>query len=136
ALKGNGNGVSALKKEARIAMELGFDAAFVNAVPLLERPGIRFSNQAKFHPLKYLNPLVGSIAGRGSHVFEHTTVDEIKSNPLRVVTKGGSIRCSYVVIATNVPLQGKTDLGPALLLQTKLSAYSSYAIGARIPRGQ
>ena len=135
----NGNHVadqiSTLKKETSLAAELGFDAAFVNLVPLMNRPGIRFPNQAKFHPRKYLKALLRAIAGGGSRVFEHTTVQEIQDNPLRVVTNGGSIRCRFVVIATNVPLQGKTNMAAALLLQTKLVPYTSYAIGARIPCG-
>ena len=43
-----------LRKEADLANELGFDAEFIDAVPVVNRPGVRFENQAKFHPRKYL----------------------------------------------------------------------------------
>src|SRR5947207_4073962 len=43
-----------LEHEAQLAQELGFDAEFVDEVPSVNRPGIRFANQAKFHPFKYL----------------------------------------------------------------------------------
>ena len=46
-----------LKEEAELARELGFDAVFMESVPLMGKPGVRFSNQAKFHPLLYLAAL-------------------------------------------------------------------------------
>src|SRR5206468_3016675 len=47
-----------LEEDAKLAIELGFDAQFEERVPYANRPGVRFANQAKFHPLKYLGPLV------------------------------------------------------------------------------
>src|SRR4029079_14243723 len=47
-------GVSTFREEAVLAAELGFDAAFVDAVPFVGGPGVRFSDQARFHPYKYL----------------------------------------------------------------------------------
>src|SRR5688572_16950627 len=46
--------LGSLEEDASLAHELGFSAEFVKAVPFLNRPGIQFNNQAKFHPLKYL----------------------------------------------------------------------------------
>ena len=42
---------------------------------------------------------------------------------------------SDVFIATHVPLQGKTGLLPATVLQSKLAPYSSYVIGGWVARG-
>ena len=39
-----------LLKEAAVARELGVGAQFLKSVPLFNRPGIEFANQAKFHP--------------------------------------------------------------------------------------
>jgi glycine/D-amino acid oxidase-like deaminating enzyme/nitrite reductase/ring-hydroxylating ferredoxin subunit len=127
--------VQGLQEDAELAHDLGFDAHFVEAVPFVKRPGIRFANQAKFHPLRYLSALLPSIDGNGSHVFENTEADEFQSDPLAVKANGHTIRCSYVVIATHVPLMGMTGITSATLLQTKLAAYSSYAIGAKVPKG-
>jgi glycine/D-amino acid oxidase-like deaminating enzyme/nitrite reductase/ring-hydroxylating ferredoxin subunit len=126
---------SALKKEAELARELGFDGAFVDAVPLFQRPGIRFSNQAKFHPLKYLARLLDKVIGGGSHVFEQTEVTVVSDDPLAVHANGRRIACDFVVIATHVPLMGKTNLASATLFQTKLAPYSSYAVGGKLPAG-
>lgn len=48
-----------LEEEADVAAELGFDAIYIDSVPFIDRPGIRFDSQAKFHPRKYLLGLLG-----------------------------------------------------------------------------
>src|SRR5205807_2525500 len=45
------------------------------------------------------------------------------------------IRCEYLVIATHTPLMGKSSTGSATLFQSKLALYTSYVLGARLPRG-
>ena len=61
---------SSLKKEADVAAKLAFDAAYLNSAPYFNLPAVRFANQAKFHPRKYLRSLVAKIPGSGSNVFE------------------------------------------------------------------
>src|ERR1051325_2964605 len=135
-LDSNGEGDWArLEKDARLARELGFDATFLESVPLIHRCGIRFANQAKFHPRKYLAGILKAVIEMGGSVFEETSCDEILEKPLRVKANGKQIRCKYVIIATHVPLQGTSGTLEATLFQTKLAPYSSYAIGARVPSG-
>ena len=43
-----------LKADAQLAGELGFDAEYLDSVPLVGRPGVRFANQARMHPRQYL----------------------------------------------------------------------------------
>jgi glycine/D-amino acid oxidase-like deaminating enzyme/nitrite reductase/ring-hydroxylating ferredoxin subunit len=124
-----------LRDEAALAMELGFDASFTDAVPFFNRPGIEFGGQAKFHPRKYLAALARRIDGDGSHVFDHTACDEVCDDPLSVKANGKRITANYIVIATHTPLMGKTDLASATLFQTKLSLYTSYVVGGRLPAG-
>ena len=124
-----------LRKEAKCAGELGIDAVFADAVPFLGTAGIRVAHQALFNPIKYLSSLARAIPGRGSHIFEHSNADEIKEKPLSVTTGGYKIKAHNLVLATHNPLMGNTGLASALLLQTKLSLYTSYAVGARIPKG-
>lgn len=47
------DGVEALQEECDLANDLGFAATFLNDVPRIGQPGIRYPNQAKFHPLRY-----------------------------------------------------------------------------------
>lgn len=126
---------AALRKEAELAVDLGFDARFLDRVPVVGRPGIEFEGQALFHPRKYLAGLLAAIPGGGSHVFENSEVEEVADEPLTVVTRGHRVRCGYVVLATHTPLMGKTNLASATLFQTKLALYTSYAVGGRLPAG-
>lgn len=128
------NEVTRLKRDAELAAKLGFDVKFVQEAPLVEMPALRFADQAKFHPRKYARGLLKAIDGRGSHLFEATEVTEINTKPLSVKANGHTIRCTHLFIATHVPLQGITGTVSAALFQSKLSPYTSYAIGARIPR--
>ena len=123
------------REEAELAMQMGFDAAFVAAVPVMGEPGVRFSNQAKFHPRKYLAGLLAAMARDEALIFEKTEATEFHDDPLRVVANGCSIRCEHLVIATHVPLQGPRHLLSATLFQTKLALYSTYAIRARLTSG-
>src|SRR5438105_846160 len=87
-----------LQQDAELARELGFEAEFIKEVPYALKPGVRFLHQAKFHPLKYLGPLLESIPGDGSHVFENTEAGEIESKPLTVHAGKHKVRCSYLII--------------------------------------
>jgi glycine/D-amino acid oxidase-like deaminating enzyme/nitrite reductase/ring-hydroxylating ferredoxin subunit len=121
-----------LLTEASLAKELGIGAQFLKSVPLFNRPGIEFADQAKFHPLKYLYALAKRIDGNGSHVFENTEANEFKKHVIH--TSGGKIHYKYLVLATHNPLMGKSGTFSSALFQTKLFLYTSYAVGARIPK--
>ena len=134
AVDGTADEREALRDEANMASELGFDARYLDAIPFVGRPGIEYGGQAKFHPRKYLSALAKAIDGDGSHVFEHTESEDV-GDDLTVKAGGHELKCGHVVIATHTPLMGKTNLASAMLLQTKLYLYTSYAIGGRLPRG-
>jgi len=124
-----------LREEAQLAVDLGFDARYLDAVPFVGTPGIEYAGQAKFHPRKYLAALAKLIDGDGSHLFEHTESEEVRDNPCAVKAAGRTIHCERVLIATHTPLMGKTNIASATLLQTKLYLYTSYVIGGRLPKG-
>src|SRR5437588_8215332 len=124
---------SSLKKEADLAAKLGFDAAYLNSAPYFNLQAVRFANQAKFHPRKYLRSLVAKIPGSGSHVFEKSGASEFDPKKRRVKVNRTWISFDRVVVATNNPLVGLASIVGATLLQTKLSLYTSYALGARVP---
>ncbi len=129
-----------LQRDAELAIELGFAAEFMAEAPIVRRPAIRFKNQARFHPLKYLAGIATRIPGRGSHIFERTEAKKFeaagKQGAIRVHANGRVITCGAVVIATDVPLTGISSVPAAAALQTKLAPYTSYAIGARIKNGR
>src|SRR5204862_2853472 len=67
--------------------------------------------------------------------FENTEASEIEAEPLTVHAGNYKVRCSYLIIATHTPLMGKTSLFKATLFQSKLALYTSYVLGAKLPRG-
>ncbi len=126
---------SSLQEEARLAHDLGFEAQYLDSVPCVRQPGVRFANQAKFHPRKYLAGLLATVPGDGSHVFQESELEAIEEEPLQVKANGHTIKCGFVVVATHVPLHGLTGRVSAELFQTKLAPYSTYVVGARVPSG-
>lgn len=125
-----------LREDAQLAAGFGMDAQFIEAVPGLDVPGVRFGGQATFDPGCYLAALLGSLPVARCAVFEHTALQAIEQDPRRVVTSTGHvIRCRYVVIATHNPLSGSLGTIRAALFQTKLSLYTTYVLGAHLPPG-
>jgi glycine/D-amino acid oxidase-like deaminating enzyme/nitrite reductase/ring-hydroxylating ferredoxin subunit len=124
-----------LKEEAKLASELLFDAEYLEKVPHFGLPGIRFPNQAKFHPRKYLAGLLDAISTDGSHVYEESGAEEFDAEKRRAKVNGHWIQFERVVMATNNPLLGLASITGATLFQTKLALYSSYVLGASVPSG-
>ncbi|PYK70563.1 MAG: FAD-dependent oxidoreductase [Verrucomicrobia bacterium] len=124
-----------LKEIAQLAQRLGFDATFLESIPLFGVSGVRFANQAKFHPRKYLAKLIDLTSQGGLQVFEKTAAAEFDAEKRRVKANGHWIAFDRVAILTNNPLVGLASMTAATLFQTKLSLYSSYVLGARVPSG-
>src|SRR5205807_3555304 len=60
-----GNDRAQFEREAALASDLGFDASLVDDVPVVGGVGIRFEDQARFHPRKYLAGIIRAIAANG-----------------------------------------------------------------------
>jgi glycine/D-amino acid oxidase-like deaminating enzyme/nitrite reductase/ring-hydroxylating ferredoxin subunit len=125
--------IASLEEEARLATELGFDAEFIADVPLFQRPGVRFDNQARMHPLEYLSGLARAGIANGVRIFHKSEVTEFIESPRAVVANGHSVSCGHVVVATHDPLTGTRSLPSAMLFQTKLALYSTYVVAGRVP---
>lgn len=92
---------------------------------------LRFPRQAQFHPLKYLAGLRRAIERDGGRIFTGTHAGKIEGGTkARVETSSGfAVTADAIVIATNTPVN---DI---VTIHTKQAAYTSYVIGALIPRG-
>ena len=130
----NGSG-EPLKQDATLARELGFDAEYVESAPLVDRPGVRFANQARIHPRKYLAALAETIVSTGGRIHEHSEAEEFEADPRRVKVNGRTVTAEDIVIATHNPLVGLGGVAGATLFQTKLALYTSYVVAGRVATG-
>ena len=94
-------------------------------------PCLRFPRQGQFHPLRYLYGLLQAFEKHGGRFFVNTHATETEGGtPARVATAGGpAITAGAIVVATNSPVNDRVKI------HTKLSAYLSYVVGLRVPRG-
>jgi glycine/D-amino acid oxidase-like deaminating enzyme len=126
---------SAFREEASIAGELGFDAEFVDQVPFIGGPGVRFADQARFHPVKYLAALARAITDRGGMIFEHSPATDITDRPPSVHANRHTLMCQSIVLAAQTPLRGQSGARGAGSLQTKLARSCSYVVAGRVAKG-
>jgi glycine/D-amino acid oxidase-like deaminating enzyme/nitrite reductase/ring-hydroxylating ferredoxin subunit len=124
------------EEEAALAHELGFDAEFVKNVPFVGGPGVRYADQARFHPRKYLAGLARAIQAAGGRIHEHTEACEFEDGGLRVKANDCTLTCKDVILATHNPLVGLSNIASATLFQTKLALYTSYVVAGRVAKGR
>lgn len=127
---------SDLRNEAEFAQELHIDCQYRDNIVGLEKPGVVFADQARFHPVQYLDALAQSIPGAGCNVFENAEVESVEGEPPVVKVGNHSLRCGHVVLATHVPMMGKTGLIYATLMQSKIYPYSTYVVQGTAPAGR
>lgn len=122
-----------LARELAAAQRAGIDAALVNRAPspsLETGRCLLFPNQAQFHPLRYVAGLARAIERDGGRIFTTTHAEGIEGGqPAQVTTGGHVVTADAVVVATHSPVN---DL---VAIHTKQTAYMTYVIGARVPRG-
>lgn len=108
----------------------GHDEAYLDReLAAIHRAGLRFPNQAQFHPLKYLAGLAEAIERDGGKIFTGTHATRIDGGKdASVTTAAGTVKATSIVVATNTPVN---DL---VVVHTKQAPYMTYVIGARVPR--
>jgi glycine/D-amino acid oxidase-like deaminating enzyme len=125
---------TAFREEAAMAGELGFDAEFVEEVPVVGGPGVWFADQARFHPVKYLAALARAITDRGGMIFEQCAATDFDTDrPLAVHANGHTLTCQSIVLATQAPLRGHA--GVLGSFQATLARYCSYVVAGRVDKG-
>jgi glycine/D-amino acid oxidase-like deaminating enzyme/nitrite reductase/ring-hydroxylating ferredoxin subunit len=130
-----GHAVEQLKEDATLAADLGFDSEYVESVPLIDRPGVRWADQARIQPRAYLAGIAKAFIAVGGRIYEHSAADEFCDDPRAVKVAGYTVNCEDIVIATHDPLVGLDGLAGATLFQTKLALYTSYVISGRASKG-
>ncbi|HEV7299539.1 MAG TPA: FAD-dependent oxidoreductase [Tepidisphaeraceae bacterium] len=102
-------------------------------------PCIRFGNQGRFHPLKYIAGLAQAAERLGVQIYTGCRVTDVsganpsKGEPVRATidTGGPTVTANAAVVATNTPSPINDWLG----IYTKQAAYRTYMVGLRVRRG-
>jgi glycine/D-amino acid oxidase-like deaminating enzyme/nitrite reductase/ring-hydroxylating ferredoxin subunit len=124
-----------LDKEHEAARQVGLKVERVERAPIpgLQRgPCLRFPNQGRFHPLKYLDGLIRCLKRDGARLHGGTTVNDVaeqEDGAVLVRTEDGvTVRAGACAVATNSPFN-------EVEVHYKQAPYRTYAIAARVPRG-
>ena len=136
-----GDDPALLDRELEAARRAGLAVEREDAPPVALHPGpaLRFARQAEFHPLRYLEGLVGATERMGGRIHGDTRAVDVEEAEgegeaaCRVVLQGGGeIGCSHVVLATNSPARH-------YLTTAKMLPYRTFAVALRAsgaaPRG-
>ncbi len=121
---------SSLDKELKACNEAGLNVEIVDEVPGMTDsigPCLRFSDQAKFHPMKYLHGLYKVITENDGLVFTNTHAEIIDHTGI-VTLEGYEVKADHVVVATNTPVNNK------YIPHLQQYAYRTYVIGARVKK--
>jgi glycine/D-amino acid oxidase-like deaminating enzyme/nitrite reductase/ring-hydroxylating ferredoxin subunit len=125
-----------LDREYILALHTCDDAVRLEReTPVLGRRGVCFRDQAKFHPRRYVLGLARKLGMQGCPIFENTNVTEFDAKERVALANGHRVRCRYLVMATHAIEPAFASPLSTMLLQTKLAAYTTYAVSASLPRG-
>src|SRR5947207_5305057 len=125
-----------LEEEYQACLKIDVDIDWVERAPV---PGIdtdralRFSNQGRFHPTKYLAGLARAILARGGRLYANTAyvAHHEAGESIEISTEGGCvIRAGAAVFATNSPVNDK------ITIHTKQVPDRTYAIAGRVPKAE
>jgi glycine/D-amino acid oxidase-like deaminating enzyme/nitrite reductase/ring-hydroxylating ferredoxin subunit len=116
--------------EHAAAARLGLPASLAPQVdaPFPALLGLRFDDQAHFHPTRYTTALARAVVDGGGHVFEGSRVTSVEeaSDHAVVHAADGQVRADHVVLATLLPF---VDLGGFF---AKSRPKRAYGIAARL----
>lgn len=124
-----------LEEEYQACKAIGVDVEWVERAPV---PGVdtgmalRFPNQGRFHPTKYLRGLARAILNNGGQLYANTVhvSDKEVEGRVEITTEGGAvIRAGAAVFATNSPTNDK------VAIHTKQLPDRTYVIAGAVPKG-
>jgi hypothetical protein len=124
-----------LEEEFDACRRIGVEVEWADQPPVALPDGtraLRFPNQGRFHPLKYVRGLIGAIEDREGRIFGSTVyIDHREEDDgVTIQTENGrTIRARAAVFATNSPVNDK------LALHTKQVPNRTYVIAGAVPKG-
>ena len=127
--------LSDLQEEYDICRRIGVEVEWADNAPV---PGLetgrslRFPNQGRFHPTRYLRGLANAILQGGGRLYANTAYcnHHVESDGVRIETEAGPmIRARAAVFATNSPVNDKVTI------HTKQLPDRTYVVAGRVPKG-
>jgi glycine/D-amino acid oxidase-like deaminating enzyme/nitrite reductase/ring-hydroxylating ferredoxin subunit len=126
-----GSGVEEIRAEVDAAREAGLPAEYLTRtdLPFPVAGAVRVSEQAQFHPRKYLLALADDLLRHDARIYEDTRAVGLKEGePCRLTTeKGATVTAEDVVVATHYPIFDRA------LLFTRLSPRRELVLAAPVP---
>jgi glycine/D-amino acid oxidase-like deaminating enzyme len=128
-------GARELDDEFDACRAIGVEVEWAERAPIPGRDSgrcLRFPNQGRVHPTKYLAGLAGAIAAHGGRFFARTAYvghEHDGDNAVLETEAGHRIRARAAIFATNSPVNDK------LVLHTKQLPDRTYAIAGPVPKG-
>ena len=125
-----------IKTEVGAVNSLGGDCEFAEKIdlPVKFEGAIKFKNQAKFNPVKYINGLCSVIEKNKGKIYENSKVIEYEKDgemfKVLVETEKGNftVKCKHLVVATRYPIFN--SVGYHFI---KMYKEISYAVAAKMP---
>jgi glycine/D-amino acid oxidase-like deaminating enzyme/nitrite reductase/ring-hydroxylating ferredoxin subunit len=127
-------GLRALKKEIDAASTIGFTGVEWSEAPF-NYPAegcLKFPDQARFHPLRYLSGLCRAIKSRGGRLYSNTPIVSVEETARGVAAKtesGHTITAHALVAATNAPFVNR------VAVHNKQAPCRTYVMAAPVPKG-
>ena len=127
--------MSDIQHEYEACRKIGVEVEWADQAPVLVPDGtraLRFPNQARFHPLKYVRGLIGAIEQREGRIFGSTVYvnHREEDDGVTIETEAGAkIRAKAAVFATNSPVNDK------VAIHTKQVPDRTYVIAGPVPKG-
>jgi len=124
-----------LQEEFEACRRIGVDVDWADKAPLPLPEGtraLRFPNQGRFHPLKYIRGLVRAIEQRGGRIYGSSVYVDHSEDDDGVVIEteaGPRIRAPAAVFATNSPVNDKVTI------HTKQVPMRTYVIAGPVQEG-
>ncbi|MFC3038870.1 FAD-dependent oxidoreductase [Virgibacillus xinjiangensis] len=122
---------SKLMKELDAYEKLGIEGDFLEDLPLsLDiEAALMMRNQAQFHPMKFLNGLLGELVQLDAKIYDYTRVVEIenKDHILCHSEQGYKVTSNQVIVATHFPIHE-----PDKFYSGNLNPEGSYALALKV----
>ncbi|OVE78603.1 hypothetical protein BVY00_02375, partial [bacterium G20] len=129
--------LQSIENEVKAAKSLGLPASFTKTtdLPFSAAGAIKFTDQAQFHPRKFLLGVAADYIATGGVIYEQTEALDISpARPSILKTKNGELKAESIIVASKYPFWRKETFDKATWVKL------SYALGVvlredRYPRG-